>query len=123
MLPGISSTFEMVRKRTSNGAQRRNKGEQIPITDLLYGKIQEFVDASASQKQVAKDFGTSQGTITNILQKAQRTMKRDLYVRVCAKLKLDTGAPLEQLIAIGGQLPADDVSMLVTFAKNLRAKL
>lgn len=131
MLPGISSTTTMAKKKPGtrqarseseqDGRGDRDRGDHIPITNVLFEKLNAFVETFPTQKAAAAVLEISEATITNVLKtRTQKTFKRDLYVRICKKLGMNTGAPLEQLVAAGGDLSADDIVALLGIAKRMR---
>lgn len=126
MLPGISSTETMARKRAATGAQvDRDEGEQIPIPEMLFQAIKKYAtpaEGGVTQRQAADDFDCAPATITNVLHRRQPTLNRELYMRVCKKLGFDVRHPLEQLVALGGELDVNDLVNLVAIAKSLARK-
>lgn len=134
MPPGISSTATMAKKKSPGGGKQprndnapdgrndRDKGDHIPITEPLFLKLKEFVESMPTQKAAAAELEVSEGTITNVLKtKTQKTFKRDLYVRVCKRLGMSTGSPLEQLVAVAGDVTADEIAFVVEVVKKLKA--
>lgn len=110
---GAFSSLAMAKR---NGAQRHRGGDAVQVTQPII----DAIEALGSQMYAAEFLGVSSATVNKLINKTQRTLKRQVYNEVLKRLKLtESDDPVHRILVAIGHADADIRETIALLAEKL----